>query len=79
MLPCQCLPGLPCQCLPGLPCQCLPGLPCQCLPGLGVLVVVPTQLFGGNELLQSRPFLGNDNDMFKVVVFHEVGLSNLNL
>ena len=54
-------------------------LPCQCLPGLGVLVVVPTQLFEGNELLQSRTFLGKDNDIFKVVVFHDLGLSSINL
>ena len=62
-----------------LPCQCVPGLPCQCVPGLCVLVVVPTQLFEGNELLQSRSFLGNDNDIFKVVVFHDLGLSSINL
>ena len=43
------------------------------------LVVVLTHLFEGNELLQSRSFLDNDNDIFKVVVFHELGLININL
>ena len=37
------------------------------------------QLFEGNELHQSRSFLGNDNDIFKMVVFHDLGLSSINL